>query len=144
MKIHPDEKTVYGVIEVKNSKYEINMCSGSIMDKLISFSLPYHPRDCPSLKKQASFFSPLSTLFLQPTSSLLFHPASCAVCTLFRSAQNHDPPDNMHPAGGLWGCITEKSGPYRISRISAQPAPPAAVHSAPQTTAFRFYFSLLF
>ncbi len=25
---------------MKNSKYEINMCSGSIMDKLISFSLP--------------------------------------------------------------------------------------------------------
>ena len=27
-------------IEVKKSKYEIDMCSGSIMDKLISFSLP--------------------------------------------------------------------------------------------------------
>jgi len=25
---------------LKNSKYEIDMCNGSIMDKLISFSLP--------------------------------------------------------------------------------------------------------
>lgn len=30
----------YGDVEVKPSKYEIDMCNGSIMDKLISFSVP--------------------------------------------------------------------------------------------------------
>ena len=29
-----------GGVVLKNSKYEIDMCNGSIMDKLISFSLP--------------------------------------------------------------------------------------------------------
>ena len=29
-----------GGVILKNNKYEIDMCNGSIMDKLISFSLP--------------------------------------------------------------------------------------------------------
>ena len=29
-----------GGVTLKKSKYEIDMCNGSIMDKLISFSLP--------------------------------------------------------------------------------------------------------
>ena len=33
-------KNLSGGVKLKKSKYEIDMCNGSIMDKLISFSLP--------------------------------------------------------------------------------------------------------
>lgn len=33
-------KIMQGGPKLKHSKYEIDMCNGSIMDKLISFSLP--------------------------------------------------------------------------------------------------------
>ena len=32
--------TCLGGVVLKNNKYEIDMCNGSIMDKLISFSIP--------------------------------------------------------------------------------------------------------
>ena len=35
-----DENLEEGPVILKRSKYEIDMCNGSIMDKLISFSLP--------------------------------------------------------------------------------------------------------
>ena len=35
-----EERLEKGVLKLSKSKYEIDMCNGSIMDKLISFSLP--------------------------------------------------------------------------------------------------------
>ena len=38
--MHKRCKLIWGAIELKKNKYEIDMCNGTIMDKLISFALP--------------------------------------------------------------------------------------------------------
>ena len=38
---------------MKKNKYEIDMCNGTIMDKLISFSLPLTPGDTPLFAARA-------------------------------------------------------------------------------------------
>ena len=38
--MHKKCRLIWGAIELKKNKYEIDMCNGTIMDKLISFALP--------------------------------------------------------------------------------------------------------